>query len=157
MARGGARANSGPLPTSTGRSHKAKQDVATGWVTLPAEGRSRDAGLPAWPLIDPSPREMDLWERLWETPQAVQWEVSGLDFEVASYVRLLARAELPKSSSLIWGQVKMIGESLGLSAAGMIRNKWVVASEDTEEITLDVSTMSGVASLTERIKAVSGG
>jgi hypothetical protein len=37
MPKGGARVRSGPVPTSTERSHKAQAD---GWVTLPAEGRN---------------------------------------------------------------------------------------------------------------------
>jgi hypothetical protein len=154
MAKGGARARSGPVATSTGRSHKAKQDAA-GWVTLPAEGR--DGYLPAFPLIDPSAREYELWERLWDLPQAVQWETLNLEFEVAAYVRLLARAELPKSSSLIWSQVKMTGESLGLTAAGMLRNKWLVGTVEVEDDVPAPDAHPGVASLTERLRAVSGG
>jgi hypothetical protein len=138
------------VPTSKDRSHKAKADRAD-WVTLPAEGR--DGALPAFPLIDPSEREYDVWERLWETPQAVQWEVMGLEFEVAAYVRLLARAELPKSSSLIWSQVKMHGESLGLTANGMLRNKWVVAGGAPDPASQGPVT-APVLSLADKLKAV---
>ncbi|WP_443078258.1 phage terminase small subunit [Streptomyces sp. SP17KL33] len=145
--------NSGPAPTSRERSHKAKAD-AQGWTTLPAEGR--EGPLPPFPLINPQPREYELWERLWELPQAVQWEASHLDFEVASYVRLLARAELPRSSSMIWAQVKMMGESLGLTASGMLRNRWVVGNVQPDE-DAPPSPVSAVASLSERLKAVSGG
>jgi len=153
MARGGARANSGPVPTSTGRSHKAKQDQQ-GWITLPAEGR--DGALPAFPLVDPSAREYEIWERLWETPQAAQWELMGLEFEVAAYVRLLARAELPKSSSLIWSQVKMHGESLGLTANGMLRNRWVVGDTAPGDAA-ETSTPAGVTSIAERLKVARNG
>lgn len=155
MAKGGARSRSGPVPTSTSRSHKAQAD-AQGWVTLPAEGRV-DAGLPAFPLIDPSDREYEIWERLWEMPQAIQWETLKLEYEVAAYVRLLARAELPKSSSLIWSQVKMTGESLGLTAAGMLRNKWTVGDVLSEDEPAGPVSLPGVASLTDRLRAVSGG
>lgn len=155
MARGGPRSRSGPAPTSTDRSHKAKAD-AQGWTTLPAAGR--DGALPAWPLISPSDREMDLWERLWETPQAVMWETLHLDFEVASYVRLLVRAEKPNSSAIIWGQVKMVAESLGLSASGMARNRWTVAdvNDDADQAPAQ-SAVSAVSSLTSRLKAVQDG
>lgn len=154
MARGGARARSGPAPTSTERSHKAKAD-AEGWTTLPAEGR--DGPMPAFPLVDPTDRELDLWERLWESPQAVMWETLHLDFEVASYVRLLARAEAPRSSAIVWGQVKMVAESLGLSANGMARNRWTVASiePDTDD-DAPRAAVSAVADLSARLKAVSG-
>jgi len=122
-------------------------------VTLPAEGR--DDALPAFPLIDPSPREMDLWERLWETPQATMWEQLHQEFEVASYVRLLVRAESPRSSAIVWGQVKMFAESLGLSVSGMQRNRWTIGTLDADE-QIDTSTMSQVSSLTARLKAVGG-
>lgn len=152
MPRGGARSRSGPAPTSTDRSHKAKQDQQ-GWTTLPAEGR--DGPMPAFPLVSPTTREMDLWERLWETPQAVMWEDQCQEFEVAAYVRLLARAELPKSSSMIWAQVKQVGESLGLSVSGMQRNRWVVGTPETTEE--EASTpVAGVASIADRLKAVRG-
>lgn len=154
MARGGARSRSGPAPTSTERSHKAKAN-AEGWTTLPADGR--DGPLPAFPLVTPSDREMDLWERLWESPQAVMWETLNLDFEVATYVRLIARAERPNSSAIIWGQVKMVAESLGLSASGMARNRWTVASiEPDADDDAPQAAVSAVADLSARLKAVSG-
>jgi hypothetical protein len=100
---------------------------------------------------------MDLWERLWESPQAVMWETLHLDFEVASYVRLLARAETPRSSAIIWGQVKMVAESLGLSANGMARNRWTVASSEPDADTdAPLAAVSAVADLSARLKAVSG-
>lgn len=154
MARGGARARSGPAPTSgpRERSHKAKAD-SQGWVTLPADGR--DGPLPAWPLANPSDREMELWERLWETPQAVMWERLGMDFEVASYVRLLVRAEAPRSSAIVWGQVKQFAESLGLSVSGMQRNRWTVAAGvEADEDGPAPSAVSPVASLDERLRLV---
>ena len=150
MAKGGARSRSGPAPTSTDRSHKADSQ---GWTTLPAEGR--DGPLPAFPLLSPSTREMDLWERLWETPQAVMWEQLSQEFEVAAYVRLLARAELPKSSSMIWAQVKQVGESLGLSVSGMQRNRWTVGEIKAEDTQISPS-VPGIPSLTDRLKAVRG-
>jgi hypothetical protein len=138
------------------RSHKAKAPDSNGWVTLPAEGR--DGPEPAFPLDMASPRELQLWERLWETPQAVMWEQLHQDFEVASYVRLLVRAESPRSSAIVWGQVKQFAESLGLSVSGMARNKWTIGkvdADDDEQTTH--SAVSPVASLTARLKAVADG
>ncbi|MFF8473893.1 hypothetical protein [Streptomyces sp. NPDC015414] len=154
MPSGGARARSGPAPTSTERSHKAKSD-AQGWVTLPIDGR--DGPLPAWPLASPNDREMELWERLWETPQAVMWDQLRQEFEVASYVRLLARAEAPRSSAIIWGQVKQLAESLGLSVSGMARNRWTIdAVNADEDQPATLAAVSPVADLAARLKAVQG-
>src|SRR5690606_16164860 len=151
MARGGARARSGPAPTSMDRSHKAKADTQ-GWVTLPPDGR--DGPLPPWPLTSPSDREMELWERLWEKPQAIMWERLSQDFEVASYVRLLARDESPRSSAIIWGQVKQLAESLGLSVSGMQRNRWTIAEGQDAEPADVPSAVSPVADLSARLRAV---
>jgi len=155
MPKGGARIRSGPAPTSDQRSHKAAAS-ADGWLTLPAEGR--DGPMPAFPLKSPSPREMELWERLWEYPQAVAWEQLHQDFEVASYVRLIAVAESPRASAIIWSQVKQFAESLGLSVSGMQRNRWTVAATDAED---DKGEQSGpsraVTSLNDRLRAVSNG
>lgn len=153
MARGGARARSGPAPTSRERSHKAQNERAD-WTTLPAEGR--DGPLPAFPLVLPTEREMTIWERLWETPQATQWEAQGQEFEVASYVRLLVRAEMPKSSSMIWAQVKQFAESLGLSMSGMQRNRWVVGTVEGADSDDDTGNYD-VPSLEDRLRVINGG
>jgi hypothetical protein len=85
------------------------------------------------------------------------WEQLHQDFEVASYVRLLVRAEMPRSSAIVWGQVKQFAESLGLSVSGMARNRWVIGTIDQED---DAPRATGpgsaVSSLTARLKAVSG-
>jgi hypothetical protein len=138
------------------RSHKAKAS-AEGWVTLPAEGR--DGPEPVFPLAFPAERELELWTRLWESPQAVMWERLHLDFEVASYVRLVVRAEAPRSSATLWGQVKQFAESLGLSVSGMARNRWTVAKvpeddDDVQRRSTDplFSTRKGAAMAIQRIR-----
>ncbi|MFF8942833.1 hypothetical protein ACF1A5_11290 [Streptomyces sp. NPDC014864] len=99
---------------------------------------------------------MTLWERLWETPQATMWEQLHQDFEVASYVRLLVRAESPRSSAIVWGQVKQFAESLGLSVSGMARNRWTIGTTEDEDMP-SAGNASPVASLTARLKAVADG
>jgi hypothetical protein len=155
MAKGGARARSGPAPTSQERSHKAKAPDSHGWITLPADGREGDA--PDFPLTSPAPRELELWERLWETPQATMWEQLHQDFEVASYVRLLVVAEQPGAPIVTWTQVKQFAESLGLSVSGMQRNRWTIAKVDADDETPTLSAGSPVSSLTARLKAVADG
>src|SRR5690606_27626274 len=134
------------------RSHKAKAD-AQGWVTLPADGRAGPE--PAFPRDCGSPREPDLWARLWEPRQAGRWEHLLQGRGVASYVRLLARAELPPSSALVGGRGKQFAESLGLSVSGMQRNRWVVAKRDDDDTDSDAPKANAqVSSLTERLRAV---
>lgn len=155
MPKGGARARSGPAPTSTDRSHKGSADVQ-GWVTLPADGR--DGPAPDFPLTAPTPRELDLWSRLWGTPQATMWEQLHQGFEVASYVRLLAVAEAPDAPVVAWTQVKQFAESLGLSVSGMARNRWTIAPVDAEVISVGTHDKpDAVISLTDRLRMVADG
>ncbi|MFJ4907712.1 hypothetical protein ACIQCR_24645 [Streptomyces sp. NPDC093249] len=123
MPRGG-HAASGPPPDPNALRRNRKSD-ASGWRTLPAEGRTGPA--PGWPLTEPTDREYDLWTDLWETPQAVAWEDLGQALEVALFVRTLAEAEQPDARVDVKKMVRSYLDSLGLSVAGMLRNRWRVA------------------------------
>lgn len=120
MPRGG-HAASGPAPDPDALRRERPGDKAT-WTTLPAEGRDGDP--PEWPLLDPEGREWELWAELWAMPQAVMWERLGQRYEVALYVRMLARAEQPKSSIELQKVVRQYLDSLGLSTQGMLRHRW---------------------------------
>lgn len=129
MPRGGARVTSGPPPDPNALRRDRASDKA-GWTTLPATGRPGKP--PAWPLTEQTPREIELWDDLWGRPQAVMWEKLGQEYEVAMCVRMLARAEAPKSSTELLKGIKQFFDSLGLSTVGMLRNRWRL-SEDTSE------------------------
>jgi hypothetical protein len=75
-------------------------------------------------LTEQTDREIELWIDLWSRPQAVMWERLGQEYEVALGTRMLARAEAPKSSVELLKTVKQFFDSLGLSTAGMLRNRW---------------------------------
>jgi hypothetical protein len=121
MPSGGARVVSGPPPDPNALRRDRPGDKA-GWTTLPVEGRPGDA--PVWPLTEQTDREIALWIDLWSRPQAVMWERLGQEYEVALGTRMLARAEAPKSSVELLKTVKQFFDSLGLSTAGMLRNRW---------------------------------
>ncbi|MYS34921.1 hypothetical protein GT025_12455 [Streptomyces sp. SID4920] len=96
-----------------------------GWRTLPAEGRGEPA--PEWPLSLPTDRELELWDEMWAKPQAVAWEAMGQELEVALFVRTLAEAERADGRVDVKKMVRSYLDSLGLSVAGMNRNRWKVA------------------------------
>jgi hypothetical protein len=121
MPSGGARVHSGPPPDPNALRRDRPGDKA-GWTTLPVEGRPGKA--PVWPLTEQTDREIELWVDLWSRPQAVMWERLGQEYEVAMCARMLARAEAPKSSVELLKTVKQFFDSLGLSTAGMLRNRW---------------------------------
>lgn len=136
MPRGGARTKSGPAPDPNAlrRSRKDDQD----WVTLPAEGR--DGDLPEWPMLaNPeqllAEREHKLWANLWTKPQAVQWEIASLEYEVAMYVRRAVEAELPGAAAGLGTLVLRMADNLGITPQGMNANRWKlgVVAEDPED------------------------
>lgn len=124
MPRGGARAVSGPPPDP--RSLRSTKAIDKGgWRTLPAEGREGEP--PEWPLTTAAERELDLWDDLWSKPQAVAWEDMGQELEVALFVRTLAEAERADARVDVKKMVRGYLDSLGLSVAGMNRNRWKIA------------------------------
>lgn len=129
MASGGARATSGPAPDPRALRRNRKSD-ASGWTTLPAEGRTGPT--PSWPLVDVEPREWDLWRELWTRPQAVMWEKLGLDYEVALFVRALVEAEEPKPRSEAAKITRQYLESLGLTGPGLLRLRWKIAPAEAD-------------------------
>src|SRR3954465_14288393 len=94
MPRGG-HAASGPAPDPNALRRARPADAAT-WISLPAEGRPGEP--PEWPLVEAEGREWELWADFWARPQAIMWEGMGQVYEVAMCVRMLARAEQPRSS-----------------------------------------------------------
>lgn len=125
MARGGARSRSGPAPDPAALRRDRKDDAA--WTVLPAKGREGE--LPDWPLTEASDRELQLWRRLWTTPQAAQWETLGQDIEVALYVRRLAEAEQRGSSVSAGTLARQMADALGLTIPGMRVNRWLIAAD----------------------------
>ncbi|MEU1194936.1 hypothetical protein ABZ446_01775 [Streptomyces sp. NPDC005813] len=156
MPRGGARAVSGPPPDPRSlRSTKAADKG--GWRTLPAEGREGEP--PEWPLTTAADREMDLWEDLWAKPQAVVWEDMGQELEVALFVRTLAEAERADARVDVKKMVRGYLDSLGLSVAGMNRNRWKIAPalEETGAAALPDAAPSRRPSARDRLKVVPSG
>jgi hypothetical protein len=119
--KGGHRA-SGPPPDPN--AIRRGKDGASDWMHLPAEGRQGDP--PTWPLTRATARELALWAREWQRPQAVAWEANQQHVEVALYVRSLADAEKPKATVAIRTLVKQLQEALGLSLPGLARNHWII-------------------------------
>lgn len=63
------------------------------------------------------------------------WERMGQLYEVAMCVRMLARAEQPKSSIELQKVVRQYFDSLGLSTQGMLRNRWKLTDAPADEST----------------------
>lgn len=118
MVSGGARARSGPAPDPNALRRERDQGE---WTTLP-EVRPRD--VPEWPLPTSTARERRLWDRLWSDGRAVEWERQHLELAVANYVRAQHDSEKRGAPTNSRTLAKQLAEDLGLTAGGMLRNKW---------------------------------
>lgn len=124
MTSGGARARSGPAPDRNAiRNGRAGAD----WIRLPASGRKGEP--PAFPLPRSTKRERAIWADEWTRPQAIMWEASGQELEVAMYVRTLREAEQPKAAASLRTLLVRMQEHLGLSQPGLARNRWVIVDD----------------------------
>lgn len=154
MPKGGARARSGPAPDP----NALRRDRDAGdWTVLPADGRKGEP--PAFPLLDPTPRELDLWRGEWQRPQAIAWERLGLEHEVALYVRNLALAELPGAPVTLSTLVKQLRDSLGLSVAGLRVNRWRIAQDraDDRPASAGRAAASRTGGARARLEVIDGG
>lgn len=120
MTSGGSRARSGPPPDPN-----SLRSAARDWVTLPADGYLGDT--PTWPLEGQTTREAEVWEAHWRKPQAVRWIADQMEWQVAFYVRRFCEAEGVGAAANLSTLVKQLGEDLGLTKAGMDRNRWRIA------------------------------
>lgn len=128
MPSGGARSRSGPPKNPNALRRDRDRDE---WVTLPAEGR---AGLPpAWPLPEPSFRELELWDDAWAMPQAVMWGAQRQFVEVAIYVRHLASVEGVDRPAADLVVLLRMQDNLGLNMPGLARNKWRIGVAEVEQ------------------------
>lgn len=152
MAKGGARARSGPAPDP--EALRRERDAGE-WTILPAEGR--EGATPDWPLTEQADREDELWARLWRMPQALMWERYGQEIEVALYVRRLVAAEQPDAGVNLGTLVRQMSDSLGLTTPGMRANRWRIdRAEETEERPSG-PLQPAASSARARLRAVPGG
>lgn len=153
MAKGGARASSGPPPDPNALRRDRKSDGE--WLILPVDGRQGD--VPDWPL-DPEAngRERSLWSSLWSKPQAVAWESNGVELEVALYVRRLCEAERPGSPTNLSTLVRQLSDSLGLSTVGLRNNRWRIG-DPTPAPAKKAAAKRSTPSARERLQVIEGG
>ena len=124
----GARTVSGPPPDPNSRRQQTKAQ-ASGWIDLPAGGREGDA--PAWPFRECAPGEIEAWEELWRSPQAVAWEALAVSTrDVATYVRFSILGELDAKAA---NEARQWSDRLGLNPAAMLRNHWRIKGDDLEQ------------------------
>lgn len=130
MARGGARSRSGPPPDPNALRRSRKSDPA--WTKISAAGRG-DVPAPVWPLVEPSVRELELWEAWWAEPVAALWEESHALHYVAFTVRMFAEAEQPKARTEDRKSLNQMMANLYLTPDSQLRARILIVDEDEED------------------------
>lgn len=127
MARGGARANSGPAHDP--KSARSETRGLTTMSVLPAAGYTgRIPGLNQY-LPRPTARHRVLWEKFWRYPHACVWIKEPWRYAlVAELVRLMVITEQDDCPVGVWSAVRQHREDLGLSTAGRRQEGWEIAS-----------------------------
>ena len=79
-------------------------------------------------------RELELWKRLWKLPQAAAWSVDKWRQDaVAHYVRIAVRVEGADYKAADVSGMLRLREEIGLTPAGMDRNGWTIAEDETAQ------------------------
>ena len=107
------------IPDPNALRRDRKDDVA--WTVLDPKGKVEPA--PIWPLVEPSERELELWESIWKRPQSVLWKRYLLEFEVALYIRRLSEVELRDANASLHTLLIRQMESLLLTTPSMYKAK----------------------------------
>lgn len=153
MARGGARNRSGPKPNET----SARSDVrGYSLEALPASGRKGRP--PAFPLPDPTERELEAWREAWKTPQAVAWSIPSEVWRrptVAMWVRVKVRCEDPDAPASLLGQLHRFADQIGMTTAGLAEMGWKIVPD--AEMADTTPAQPPRESSRSRLRVVSGG
>lgn len=72
--------------------------------------------------------EVELWQELWATPQAVAWEKLHYTREVAQYARWKAKAELGDLNAS--KEARMLGDRLGLTPRSLQDLRWTIVADE---------------------------
>lgn len=129
MSRGGARARSGPPPDPNALRRLRKDDAT--WTVLPAGPREEPA--PEWPLVEPSTRELELWEAWWREPVAALWERAHSVHYVAFTVRMFTEAEQPKARTEDRKSLNQMMANLYLTPDSQLRARIRIAHDEVAE------------------------
>ena len=137
------------IPDPNALRRDRKDDAA--WTVLDPMGKVKH--LPHWPLINPSFRELELWEWIWKRPQSVLWAEYRQEIEVALYLRQLALVEIeggPANYTVLIRQM----ESLLLTTPAMYKARVKIGKSADNPAVRHRNRVSGSSDLRGRIQSV---
>ena len=115
------------IPDPNALRRDRKDDVS--WTILDPKGKAEP--IPHWPLINPSFRELELWEWIWKRPQSVLWAEYRQEIEVALYLRQLALVEIDGGAANYTVLIRQM-ESLLLTTPSMFKARVRIGKEETK-------------------------
>jgi hypothetical protein len=120
----------GPLPNPPDQRRRRNGTSFTG-VELPASGRTGPAPkLPNWRRWDPKTRRW--WKELWASPQATQWDPSGMSLWVyAALMDMLITEEHP--AHRLSPELRAWEDRHGLSPKAMASLRWRIADAEPSD------------------------
>ena len=107
------------IPDPNALRRDRKDDAS--WTVLDPKGKVKK--VPSWPLVEPSERELELWDAIWKRPQSILWEQNSQEIEVALYIRRLGEVELKDAGASLNTLLIRQMESLLLTTSSMYRAK----------------------------------
>ena len=128
--KGGARSRSGPPPDPNALRRSRKSDPA--WTKIPADARVGKP-TPDWPLVEPSERELELWQSWWSQPVAQLWLESHSLHYVAFTVRMFAEAEQPKARTEDRKSLNQMMANLYLTPDAQMRGRIIIIDDDSTD------------------------
>lgn len=147
MPKGGARSRSGPPPDPNALRRSRASDPA--WTKISADGRGKPA--PAWPLVEPSVRELELWEAWWAEPVALLWEETHAHHYVAFTVRMFAEAEQPKARTEDRKSLNQMMANLYLTPDSQLRARILIVADEDESPAPAADASASVTSIKDRL------
>jgi len=127
-------------------------------TALPAEGY--DGPAPAFPLSEPTERELEVWSDLWRTPQACAWSMASESWRirtVALYVRTVVRCEAPDAGAALLSQLHRFADQIGMTTAGLAEMGWKVAVDEVGAKAAEKPVATSAPAAQRRLRAVSSG
>ena len=154
---GGARNRSGPKPDERSATSDRRGYSLT---ALPAEGYK--GPIPAFPLPGASDRELEVWVRVWRSPQACAWSMPSESWRVptvAMWVRVTVRCEERDAPASMLAQLHRFADQVGMTTAGLAEMGWKVAVDEVGAKRSEQQDESPARpkSSRDRMKVVSGG
>lgn len=138
------------IPDPNALRRDRKDDVA--WTVLDPNGKVEPT--PEWPLVEPSERELELWESIWKRPQSVLWKRYLLEFEVALYIRRLSEVELRDANASLHTLLIRQMESLLLTTPSMYKAKVRIGSDAPIPKSQKATGRKPQSSMRDRLKVV---